>query len=123
MRQPVRHFTSGPTEYSVPSWSVRTVFGMETTQEIDLSAVLRQDDVFAPVRRAVVSVGGLVSQADLARRWKLSKPRIHQLVQHETFPEPATMVNGQPVWFAQHADLWLEHRELLQARAAHLAIP
>jgi predicted DNA-binding transcriptional regulator AlpA len=63
-------------------------------------------------------VDGVASQADLARRWGLSRQRVHQLVREPAFPAPAGRVSGQPVWFAAEADEWREYRELFLAEAA-----
>jgi hypothetical protein len=63
-------------------------------------------------------LGGLASQADLARRYGITRQRVHQLAREPGFPEPAGHVSRQPVWFAAAADQWLEYRELYLAEAA-----
>lgn len=69
--------------------------------------------------RAGIQVsGGLASQADLARRWGMSRQRVGILVRQPGFPEPAATVNGQPVWLADEAAIWRQHRELIAAGAA-----
>jgi len=63
-------------------------------------------------------LGGLASQADMARRWGISRQRVHQLVGGLRFPAVVGYVNGQAVWFAGAADQWREYRELCRAEAA-----
>jgi hypothetical protein len=69
-------------------------------------------------RRAVARMGGLASQADLARRWGTSRQRVNQLTREPGFPAPGGEVNGQAVWFAAQADHWREYRDLFIAEAA-----
>lgn len=69
-------------------------------------------------RRTVARMGGLASQADLARRWGLTRQRVHQMIREPGFPAPGGQVNGQPVWFAAVADQWWEYRELYRTGAA-----
>jgi hypothetical protein len=61
---------------------------------------------------------GLASQADLARRWGITRQRVNQLTREPGFPAPGGEVNGQPVWFGAAADQWRDYRELLLAEAA-----
>lgn len=72
---------------------------------------------FASARDALASVEGLASQADLARRWGLSRQRVHELVREPQFPVPAAIVSGQPAWIAAEADEWLEYRGLFISQA------
>jgi hypothetical protein len=58
------------------------------------------------VAAAIRAAGGLASQADLARRWRVSDARVGQLVALEGFPEPVGMVNDRPVWLAEECDGW-----------------
>ncbi len=68
-------------------------------------------------RAAVATCAGLVSQADLARRWGISRQRVGVLVRQPGFPEPATIVNGQPAWLADEANVWREYQDLIAAHA------
>jgi hypothetical protein len=70
------------------------------------------------VQDGIKRLGGLASQADLARRWGISRQRVHQLTRETGFPSPAGEVNGQPVWFVAAADQWRKYRELYLAEAA-----
>lgn len=69
-------------------------------------------------RAGIQISGGLASQADLARRWGMSRQRVGILVRQPGFPQPAAAVNGQPVWLADEAAIWRQHRELIAAGAA-----
>ncbi len=69
------------------------------------------------VRTMIGTCGGLVSAADLARRWGLSRQRVGVLVRQTGFPAPATTVNGHPVWLADEANIWREYQELIAAHA------
>jgi prophage regulatory protein len=72
---------------------------------------------FSTVREILQGVGGLASQADLARRWGVSRQRVHLLTRDPGFPGPAARVSGRSVWIAAGADLWLEHRRRSLAEA------
>lgn len=68
------------------------------------------------VRDALAGCDGLASQADLAKRWRVSRQRVHQLISEPSFPEPVTTVNDHPVWLAAEADTWHENRALMRAQ-------
>jgi predicted DNA-binding transcriptional regulator AlpA len=67
-------------------------------------------DVHQDARQALSEIGELASQADLARRWGLTRQRVHQLVREPAFPSPVARVSGQSVWLAHEADYWLRLR-------------
>jgi len=75
------------------------------------------------VREVLQGVGGLASQADLARRWDITRQRVHQLTHEPDFPEPVAALSQQPVWIAAEADAWFRHREAVQARRASVRKP
>lgn len=79
---------------------------------------LQQRSEVQAVRDALAAAGGLASQADLARRWSVSRQWVHHLTREAGFPEPAAVVSGRPVWCAVEADDFLQHRDLHRARAA-----
>jgi predicted DNA-binding transcriptional regulator AlpA len=57
-------------------------------------------------REAIGNAGPLLSSADLARRWHISRAHAHRLTHDSTFPEPDSYPNGSPVWLASAADGW-----------------
>jgi hypothetical protein len=69
------------------------------------------------LRAAITRVGGLASQADLGRRWALTRQRVNQMISEPGFPEPITYVSGQRVWVARQADAWRTLRDVHIARA------
>src|SRR3954452_8992321 len=77
----------------------------------------------AAVRQVLEGVGGLASQADLARRWATSRQRVHQLTQEPDFPEPVAAVSQRRIWIAAEADAWFEHRGQAQATRVSLREP
>jgi len=79
-------------------------------------------DEYAAARACLEACGGLASQADLGRRWGLTRQRVWQFVREPAFPEPVMLVNGQPVWLVDEAEDWRRHRELHIARARHRAL-
>lgn len=67
---------------------------------------------------AISAAGGLASQADLARRWGMSRQRVHQLIPEPYFRAPAGLINRQPVWLPDEADHWYRSRSAFLARCA-----
>lgn len=60
------------------------------------------------LRHSISSYGGLANQADLARRWSISRPRMCELVRKPDFPEPVAVVSGgkSPLWAINEAEEW-----------------
>jgi hypothetical protein len=54
--------------------------------------------------------GGLLSAADLARDWNLTRQRLTVLQRAEGFPEPVGTVNGRPVWAGNDAREWRDNQ-------------
>src|SRR5262245_57322054 len=76
------------------------------------------------VREALQRVGALASQADLARRWGISRQRVHQLTREVDVPKPAATIGGQGAWIVEEVDAWFcHHEELRAAQAASRAAP
>jgi hypothetical protein len=50
-----------------------------------------------------------VSQADLARRWGVTRQRVHALTKRPGFPKACMVVNGAPAYKIKECDKW--HRE------------
>jgi predicted DNA-binding transcriptional regulator AlpA len=73
------------------------------------------DPRFSVVREVVQGVGGLTSQADLGRRWGISRQRVHQLTREVDFPKPVATISGHGAWIAQEADAWFLHHQELRA--------
>jgi hypothetical protein len=53
------------------------------------------DPGFPVVREALQGFGGLASQADLGRRWGISRQRVHQLTREVDFPKPVATISGR----------------------------
>jgi hypothetical protein len=64
-------------------------------------------------RAALALAGGLASQADLARRWDLSRSRAWQIVREPGFPDAVAQVNGCDVWLVAEVEHWREHERAL----------
>jgi len=60
------------------------------------------------LRHSINSFGGLANQADLARRWSISRPRMCELVRKPDFPTPVTTISGgkSPLWAISEAEEW-----------------
>jgi hypothetical protein len=54
----------------------------------------------------IIRAGGLVSAADLARDWGLTRQRLTVLQRAQGFPEPVGEVNGRPVWLGNETSEW-----------------
>jgi hypothetical protein len=76
----------------------------------------RSGITFDNARATLSALGGIASQADLAKRWGVSPQRVHQLVHEAGFPRTAGRVNGERVWFAAEADGWRAERRNLVRR-------
>lgn len=67
----------------------------------------------AELREALGLAGGLVAQADIARRYHLSPSRTNELVHDPSFPKPlgrvATKTN---VWLVVDVDAWMAGRHV-----------
>lgn len=50
--------------------------------------------------RILNASGGLVDRSEIARRYRLSKTRVHGLTQQRHFPEPVGTIGRTPVWLA-----------------------
>lgn len=74
------------------------------------------DDLRAGLVNAVRELG-ISSQADLGRRWGVSRQRVHQHTREPGFPQPVAVISGNPVWVTADADHWRENREMILARA------
>lgn len=63
------------------------------------------------LRQAIADSGGLVAQADLARRYGTSRSAVHQWVHRTTsFPKAVNVVGSRTeVWFAHEVDDWVRH--------------
>jgi hypothetical protein len=60
----------------------------------------------AAAAAAIEEAGGLVSAADLARDWGVTKQRVHVAVRSADFPAALTTVSGRPVWARCQTDQW-----------------
>ena len=65
------------------------------------------------LRNHINAQGGLVGQGDLAREWSLSRPRIQELVEDETFPEAVASIGPdgrtRRLWGWEQCRVWREH--------------
>lgn len=77
-----------------------------------------QDDASEVARGAVQGAGGLCCQVDLARRWGVSRARVHQIVREAEFPQPVGVVASREVWLVSECDLYRRRRDLLRAMRA-----
>ncbi len=68
-------------------------------------------------REALAATGGLASQADLARRWGMTRQRVFQMTREPAFPPPATQINGHAIWLVDEAEHWKRYRAVHIARA------
>lgn len=71
-----------------------------------MTTLLTSDEV----RAAVSDCGGLVSAADLGRRWKVSRSRIQELTHMDDFPQPVDWPSGRPVWLWGEVNNWRQAR-------------
>lgn len=73
------------------------------------------------LRASIDANGGLLGAAAVADRLGVSRERVRQLAQHESFPQPIRVrINGgeQPLWIGDEIDLWARRRkERLKKRA------
>lgn len=87
---------------------------------------MKQDSLDTKIRDAshnIVRDLGIASQADLARRWEISRQRVHVLSRTAPgFPEPVGVVNGAPVWVVAECDEWWPRRAMHRHLAAAAAI-
>lgn len=87
---------------------------------------MEQHSLDAKVRSAthnIVREVGVASQADLARRWGISRQRVHVLSRTAPgFPEPVAVVNGAPVWVIAECDEWWPRRAIHRHLAAAATI-
>lgn len=74
------------------------------------------DDLRAGLVNAVRELG-IASQADLARRWSVSRQRVWQMTREPRFPAPVALVSGRPVFVIAEADEWKRDRTMIMARA------
>ena len=78
-------------------------------------------DIARDLRAAIEANGGLHGAASVADKLGVSRERVRQLAQHESFPTPLTIrINGgqQPLWLGDEIDLWARRRkERLKKRA------
>lgn len=65
---------------------------------------------------------GIASQADLARRWGVTRQRVWQHSREPGFPRPVAVVNGKPVFVIAEADAWRRDRTMILARAKFDAV-
>ena len=79
-------------------------------------ATWSSDLTLQKARAAIAFVGGVASQSDLAKRWALSRQRVHRLVRELDFPEPVGDVSGAPVWMVTEADRWRWHHTTVESR-------
>lgn len=54
----------------------------------------------------VANAGGLLTVADIARRWGVESPTVREAVQHPTFPAPAVTIGRSDLWLAPEVDQW-----------------
>src|SRR4051794_20277117 len=85
-----RHHPSGDRQ----AWSVRSASGATVAPMV--SALV--PSTVREARDALHAAQGIASQADLARRWGLTRSRAWQLVRDPGFPDPAAQVNGCDLW-------------------------
>lgn len=69
-------------------------------------AILRQmsDDL----RRLIDKAGGLHTEADLARRWGVSRQRIRELTEMDDFPQPVLVIGRSKLYAGYECDTWRE---------------
>lgn len=64
------------------------------------------------VRSHIADNGGLVGQGDLARLWEVSRPRVQEIINDPTFPEPVAFVGPdalqRALWTRRQAETWRE---------------
>lgn len=54
----------------------------------------------------VANTGGLLTVADIARRWGVEGTTARQAVNHPDFPEPAVTIGRSDLWLAPEVDQW-----------------
>lgn len=54
----------------------------------------------------VSNAGGLLTVADIARRWGVGPQTVREAVQHPTFPAPAVTIGRSDLWLAPEIDQW-----------------
>ena len=75
---------------------------MNLQQEVDRRVKLRT---------AILESKGIGNQADLAKRYGISKQRVWQLVhEYPDFPPAVAEVGGRPVWALGEVDEWQASR-------------
>jgi predicted DNA-binding transcriptional regulator AlpA len=70
------------------------------------------------IRRAIHEAGGVATQADLARRWQISRQHVCELVKDPTFPAPILRLNGTQtaVYAVADCDAWRANRQQRNTR-------
>jgi predicted DNA-binding transcriptional regulator AlpA len=58
------------------------------------------------LRAAIEASGGLVAQADIARRWGIGRARANELCSLPDFPEPVAVIGRSAVYAGHEVDAW-----------------
>ena len=54
----------------------------------------------------VASTGGLLTIAEIARRWDVEEPTARKATRREDFPAPAVTIGRSDLWLAPEVDQW-----------------
>lgn len=84
-------------------------------------AAMPESDADRDLRERVRARGGLVNQADIARRIGRSSTRVGTLVKEAGFPSPVGRVAGRPVWSWAQVEEYRREQATVGGAARRLA--
>jgi predicted DNA-binding transcriptional regulator AlpA len=74
---------------------------------LDRDTAIR-DDPFGrnAVMQAITDAGGVLTVADIARRWRISKARADELSKRPDFPKPLMRIGRSALYVGTEIDAW-----------------
>jgi hypothetical protein len=60
------------------------------------------------LRKLIAEAGGLCTGSDLAKRWKVSRQRVEEMMRSEDFPKPVLTIGRSNLYAGHECDVWRE---------------